>query len=343
MTPVTDEDWSRGASADEAKVTIVEYSDFQCPGCSGIEPTVEELLSKHPEVRLIYRNFPLVTIHDKAFMAAEAAEAAGAQGKFWEMHDKLFGSQSEWSGLSQDDFRKKLDEYAAALELDAAKFTEAMDQHTYKAKVQAQYDEASDKLQLPGTPSFIYDGLVYQMDLSPQGLEDFITLSSQIKALRHDEIPAMTMDAKKEYLVTLHTSKGDIVIKLFPESAPTQVNNFLALAREKWYDKSQFFFVAPGYVAVSGDPTNTGYADPGYFCTGEDQGVFDRSGLVGITPGAQFFITLGTDASSLSGKLPLIGQVVEGLDVAKALTVRSPSDPAAPAGDVIESIDITEK
>lgn len=85
-----------------AAVTIVEYSDFQCPYCSRALPTVNQLLTEYGDkVKLVYKHFPLEQIHPNARLAAVAAECAKDQGKFWEMHDKLFEKQTEWSSLSQ--------------------------------------------------------------------------------------------------------------------------------------------------------------------------------------------------------------------------------------------------
>jgi protein-disulfide isomerase len=78
-----------------ARLTILEYSDFQCPACASYAPVMTQVLAKYPEdVRLVYRNFPLNQIHPNAYEAALAAEAAGKQGKFWDMHDLLFANHS---------------------------------------------------------------------------------------------------------------------------------------------------------------------------------------------------------------------------------------------------------
>ncbi len=341
LRPLDDTDWVKGASADQAKITIVEYSDFQCPGCSGMYPLVEELLKAHPEVQFAYRHFPLTSIHDKAFRAAEAAEAAGAQGKFWEMYALLFQNQADWTSLSAEEFDKKLEEYAGQLSLDVSQFKQALTEGAFKDKVQQSYDEAV-QIGLPGTPSFIFDGVVYQGGLSYDGLEGFITTVQQLKSLQFAEPPETTLNVNKSYQATLQTSKGKIVIKLFPQSAPTQVNNFIFLAKNKWYDGGNFFFVQPNYVAVTGDPTNTGAGDPGYYCSGETNSVFDRPGLVGITAGGQFFITLGTDANALSGRLALIGQVTEGLEVAQSLATQA-MESGDPPADVLQSVTVTEQ
>ncbi len=91
-------EWSRGNI--DSKVVIMGYSDFQCPACRAYEPLVNQLYKEYGDrVLFVYRHFPLINIHPNADAAARAAEAAGRQGKFWEMHDMLFENQSSWSKL----------------------------------------------------------------------------------------------------------------------------------------------------------------------------------------------------------------------------------------------------
>ncbi len=339
VSPITEADHVRGATT--PKYVVYEYSDFQCPGCGGMAPIVKEFLRLHPEVQLVYRHFPL-SFHENAMLAAEAAEAAGAQGKFWEMHDKLFASP-EWKTLPNAEARKKMSEYAKELGLDVAQFDAALDNHTYQERVQRDLLEAQ-ALQLQGTPSFIVNNIVYPFDmpLSYDGLESFLRII-KLQARHYAEPPAMTLDMNKTYRATLKTSKGDVVVEFFNASAPTQINNFLFLAREGWYNGNTFFLVRNGFVAVSGDPTDSGYGYPGYFCVGETNSTFDRAGLVGMLPNGQFFITLGTQANQLSGEFPLIGQVVEGLDKLQSMADRIPGDGSTTAADYIESVTISEK
>ena len=106
QVPVSERDWVRGPAS--ASVTLVEYSDFQCPACRIFSTVLDDVLATaelRDRVRLVYRYFPLVSIHKNAFLAASAAEAAGMQGKFWEMHDLLFKEQDNWSSLSAADAR----------------------------------------------------------------------------------------------------------------------------------------------------------------------------------------------------------------------------------------------
>ncbi len=110
-------DWSRGP--EEAATTILIYNDFQCAECN--ESMLIQLAEKFPEdVRLVYRHFPQADRYDKAYPAAQAAEAAGRQGKFWEMHDILFEKQAEWVNLSPDEFKSWVAKEAEAIGIDRA-------------------------------------------------------------------------------------------------------------------------------------------------------------------------------------------------------------------------------
>ncbi len=335
VTPVGPDDHVKGSSS--PKYVIIEYSDFQCPGCAGMAPIVHEFVKNHPDVQLVYRHFPL-SFHQNAQLAAEAAEAAGAQGKFWEMHDKLF-TDNAWKSMEPADARKQMSVYAQELGLDVAKFDAELDNHTYKARVERDLNEAM-ALQLQGTPSFIVNGIIYPFDmpLAYEGLESFLRLLA-LRDRQYQNPPEQTLDMNKTYRATLKTSKGDVVIEFFNASAPVQVNNFIFLAREKWYDGASFFLVRRDFVAVSGDPSNSGYGYPGYFCVGETNSTFDRAGLVGMLPNGQFFITLGTQANQLSNEFSLIGQVVSGLEYLQALS----DDGSLTAADYIESVTITEQ
>jgi protein-disulfide isomerase len=134
-----------------AKVNIVEFSDFQCPFCSRVVPTIEQIEKAYPnDVRIFFRHNPL-PFHPNAPLAAEAAVAAQAQGKFWEMHDKMFANQ-------QNILRPDLEKYAGQIGLDVGKFKEALDKGTGKAQVQADL-AVGQKIGVQGTPNFYIDGI----------------------------------------------------------------------------------------------------------------------------------------------------------------------------------------
>lgn len=132
--PVSPTDHVRGSP--EARITVVEYGDFECPICRSAEPGIRMLLDQHAStVRLIYRHFPIESAHPHALMAAEAAEAAAAEGKFWEMHDLLMRQTARLD-------RKALHDYAAGLGLDLAQFTAALDDEIYRQRVREHVDGA---------------------------------------------------------------------------------------------------------------------------------------------------------------------------------------------------------
>ncbi len=134
----------------EAKVTLIEFSDFQCPFCGrharDTMPQLDSEYIKTGKVKYVFKDFPLESIHKNAFKAAEAADCAGDQGKYWEMHDKLFENQR---ALSNEDFLK----YAGELNLDKAKFEKCLDSGTYASKVRENISEGQ-KAGVTGTPAF---------------------------------------------------------------------------------------------------------------------------------------------------------------------------------------------
>jgi Na+/H+ antiporter NhaA len=134
----------------ESPVTVVEYGDFECPFCGRAEPVVRELLKEFGEIRYVWRHLPLSDVHPHAQLAAEAAEAAAAQGAFWEMHDLLFQHQD---ALTADD----LIGYAERLGLDVEDFTNDLLYHTRSAHVAEDVDSA-DLSGVSGTPTFFING-----------------------------------------------------------------------------------------------------------------------------------------------------------------------------------------
>lgn len=144
----------RGAA--NAPITLEEFSDFQCPTCGLMHTVLKQLLIKYPtQLRLAFRHFPLRQIHRHAAEAALAAEAAGLQGKFWEMHDLLYEKQSEWSGV--ETAIPLFMQYAQSLGLDTARFARDMTSTTASMRVLAD-ERLGQSLGLTGTPTFFIDG-----------------------------------------------------------------------------------------------------------------------------------------------------------------------------------------
>jgi len=146
---VSPDDPSQGKA--DAPVTVVEYSDFQCPFCLRVMPTLKDLRTKYGDrVRLVWKDFPLTQIHPQAFVAAQAGNCAREQGKFWEYHDKLFANQS---ALTPDSLKK----YAADTGLDAAKFNQCLDSSKYEARVEDAL-AAGNRLGISSTPTVYVNG-----------------------------------------------------------------------------------------------------------------------------------------------------------------------------------------
>ena len=143
-----DRDHIRGP--EESRVTLVEYGDFECPYCGMAEPAVRELLRDYGEIRYVWRHLPLSDVHPNAQIAAEAAEAAGRQGAFWEMHDLLLDHQD---ALRPPD----LIGYAASLGLNTGQFTADLRKHAGQAHVMEDLDSA-DLSSVSGTPTFFVNG-----------------------------------------------------------------------------------------------------------------------------------------------------------------------------------------
>lgn len=144
----------------DAKVRIVEYGDFQCPGCGAAYPVMKEMSQKYSEdVAFIFRNFPLSSIHPNARAAAAAAESAGLLGKYWEMHDKLYENQNNWETLSGQDRTNTFASYAVSLGMDKDKFIAGLTDERVLNKI--DYDTAlGTKVGVSGTPSIYVNGKI---------------------------------------------------------------------------------------------------------------------------------------------------------------------------------------
>lgn len=149
-------------------VTVIEYSDFQCPACRSYYPILRQLMVEFgDEVAFVFRHFPLTTIHANAEFAARASEAAGKQGKFWEMHDLLFEKQDEWARVA--DVQTLFVSYANLLGISEEQFKSDWVSNEVKDLVRSQRVH-SIKIGLQGTPSFFVNGVQIQ---NPSSIEQF--------------------------------------------------------------------------------------------------------------------------------------------------------------------------
>jgi protein-disulfide isomerase len=148
--PVSERDHVLGPAT--ARVTLVEYGDYECPFCGAAHPILKQVRQvTGDDLRFAYRHFPLSQIHPHAYQAAEAAEAAGAQGRFWEMHDLLFANQDRL-GL------RDLIGYAGALELDLERFVTDLRGHAYADRLREDF-LSGVRSGVNGTPTFFVNGM----------------------------------------------------------------------------------------------------------------------------------------------------------------------------------------
>jgi Na+/H+ antiporter NhaA/predicted DsbA family dithiol-disulfide isomerase len=152
----------------DARVTVLEYGDFECPFCGRAEPVVRELLHEFGDIRYVWRHLPLSDVHPNAQLAAEAAEAAARQGAFWEMHDLLFEHQD---ALGPGDLMS----YAETLGLDGERFMDDLREHAGAVQVAEDVDSA-DLSGVSGTPTFFINGRRHQ------GAYDIAALSAAVRA-----------------------------------------------------------------------------------------------------------------------------------------------------------------
>lgn len=167
--------------AENAPVTLIEYGDFQCPHCGAAYPVVQEVVRQmEDQIRFVYRHFPISEQHEYAQIAAEAAESAAQQGKFWQMHNQIFSNQELLNV-------EHLYEFAKAIGLDPVRFDQDLQQHTYREKVRADF-MSGVRSGVSGTPSFFINEQPYEGPTHPEML---------IKALKEAINKTSAIDEKE--------------------------------------------------------------------------------------------------------------------------------------------------
>ncbi|MDP3881077.1 MAG: thioredoxin domain-containing protein [bacterium] len=187
---ITTDDWTIGPS--NAPIQLIEYSDFQCPACASYEPILQQIFDEYEgQIQFAYRHFPLRSIHSHAQLTGQAAEAAGLQGMFWEMHERIFETQPIWSVRPKiEDF---LSDLAEEIGLDVEQFEADLKSAGVEAAVNSDYLSASN-LGLNATPSFILNGNRIQ---NPSGVEQFKQLLDAVLAqaeLENETVATSTLE-----------------------------------------------------------------------------------------------------------------------------------------------------
>ncbi len=353
---VRETDFPTGALEDYS-ITVVMYSDFACEACATMGEVIATAMQLYPnDIRVVYRFFPVLHgDNDNGVVAAKAAEAAGLQGKFWEMHNLLFTTRETWVDMPSSDFANFVWTNVSELGLDMEQFNEDVNSDAINEQIAADYNEALNYAEEP--PVVLVNGSATPIYISTVG-DFFVWLETlmipygrHIKDQQFSECPPMTVDPGKDYTATLHTEKGDVVLALYPDVAPMAVNSFVFLAENDYYDNTPFYAVIEGFVVQAGDPSGTGWGTPGYLFgleTSPDL-TFERPYMVAMansgqdTSNSQFFINF-SPLTYLNGKYTIFGEVLDGVDVLKSLTSRDPEkNPLIPFNDYILDVTIEEK
>jgi cyclophilin family peptidyl-prolyl cis-trans isomerase/protein-disulfide isomerase len=329
LPEVTGDDWSLGPEA--APVVFLVYSDFQSPNAALGLQALFEAYDRHPdEIRVVLRHFPVLPRYDKDSLAGQAVEAAGRQGLFWQMARTLAFARDEWAVLSPEGFHEWLQEQAALVGLDPDEFAADLASGRFAALMLEAFQEAT-AAGIPGVPTVLLNGVPLRISPTPLDLEFAVRLELLAQS-QYPAPPAMTIDANLGYTATLETEAGDILIQLLPESAPLAVNSFVSLASKGWFDGMEIHRVEPGVLVETGDPSGTGFGDPGYHLPDEidPRLTFDRPGMVALmsagpgTGGSRFFINL-QPLPDLTGSRTIFGRVLDGLDLLESLEARDPA------------------
>ncbi|HEY5695603.1 MAG TPA: DsbA family protein [Candidatus Saccharimonadales bacterium] len=172
----------------DSKVILIEYGDYQCPGCASAYPDIKSVTDKYKDqIAVVFRNFPLTSIHPNAKAAAAAAEAAGLQGKYWEMHDQLYTHQDEWKDLDASKRTDFFAGYARNLELNVGQFKDDMASSKVNQKI--NFDLAlGKKAGVNATPSIYLDGTLLDQNTWSNTTNLDKAIENELKA-NHIDLP----------------------------------------------------------------------------------------------------------------------------------------------------------
>jgi cyclophilin family peptidyl-prolyl cis-trans isomerase/protein-disulfide isomerase len=351
LPEVTDEDYIVGPK--DAPVTFMVYSEPQCPYCAQFDPLIEGITSQYPDdVRFVFRLRPFPeSFHDKSILVSQAMIAAGLQGKFDAFRIWIFERQSKnpnnpavasladtefWAALPPADLNKWLKDRVSELGIDPDQLLKDMVSEEVVKKVQDAKSNA-DAIGINGTPTMFINGNTWPEN---QRSVELFSVYVQLILNKKNEIhscPEIVIDTSKSYTAILSTTKGDITVELFDDSALNTVNSFVYLARSGWY-KNLPLLLSPEAL-ITGDPSGTGYAGPGYAYLDEIDSElnFDEPGMVATMRseenrnGSVFFISKIT-LPEQNGRT-IFGKVTSGLDLVNTFT----------SSDKLLNITITEK
>ena len=337
-----------------APLTIVEYGDMQCPACAQLHPALKTIMSQVSDtVQLVFRHFPLTTIHDKAQITSQALEAASLQNKFWEMHDLLYEKQSDWTTTTVTSVVPILNGYAKDLKLDVSQFEKDLTSQAVIDRVARDVKDA-ESLQLNATPTIYLNGQAAQADAF---LQDGVAAQIRAYALQRQQVisgtagaelnvskPDQVAESGSLYQMTIKTTKGDIQVEIDPKLAPVNANSTLFLAQKNYFNNAPVELNDAQIGAVLfGDATRPG--NPGYSCSIETpaDNSFGQAGVVALLSGGLWntteLVLTYSPTQQFESQFTVIGRVTGGLEIVKTLQASS----GTASGDKIISTTMTKK
>lgn len=262
---------------DDAVMTVIEYGDFQCPGCSWSSIELMKYQKKHPdEVRVVFRHYPL-SMHPLAWNAAYFAEAAEEQNMFFPVAEFLYEKQDEWTGMSLTRFEEWMESSITEYfpDIDISRFMKDYIDELIHENIRSVYKQASESGLISATPTLLINYSPFSNGFSESALDQWLSV------LRHkdkmfEQCPDFRIDQTKTYRAVFETSAGNIEAELYPEKAPLAVSNLIYLAENSWYDDMPVTQVEEGYAVQFGDPSATGYLNSGYTFAFENTGKLDQ-------------------------------------------------------------------
>lgn len=285
---------------------------------------LEQLLKEFPDdLRTVFRHFPLPS-HANSLLATQAVEAAGMQGKLYEMSDQIFANQATWSPMDTAAFESWLTTEAETLGLNKDQFVKDMKSDVVVAKV-LEYQKQAMDAGVTYTPFIMVNGRIWE------GI-DLPNMRILIQLLREDknlfpDCPPTVLEPGRKYTATIETEIGNIVMALNTDQVPLSANAFVWLVQQGWYDNTTFFNVMrddPSQIeiALTGDRTETGYGTAGFSISPEivSDLNFTQPGTVGFVNGNQLFISYSA-LPKLEGRYTVLGNVIEGMDVVQNLAI----------------------
>ena len=280
-------------------------------------------------------------------LATQAVEAAGMQDKLYEMSDQIFAQQAAWSPMDTVAFETWLVTEAETLGMNKEQFETDLKSDVVIAKV-LEYQKQAMDAGVSYTPFIMVNGRVWEGT-------DLPNMRILIQLLREDknlfpECPPTVLEPGKKYTATIETEIGNIVLALNTDQVPLSANAFVWLVQQGWYDNTTFFNVMRGdptqiEIALAGDRTETGYGTAGFSISPEivSDLSFTQPGTVGFVNGNQLFISYSA-LPKLSGRYTVLGNVIEGMDVAESLTITTiDSEGRFTKGTRINKVTISEQ